>query len=109
MLFAVATKDGTSINQHFGHAQRFLIYEVEGAEVRLVEEKQVERYCSYDENHPLRGHILRTIALTLNDCRAVVCARIGEAPQAEMERLGIQVFVAEAPVVPTLLELSKLL
>lgn len=109
MFFAVATTDGISINQHFGHSERFLIYEIEGNEVRLVDEKKVERYCSYDEEHPLRGHILRDIAVALAGCRAIVCARIGDAPQTEMERLGIEVFVAEAPVVPTLLELSKLL
>ena len=52
MLIAVATKDGKLINQHFGHAERFLLYEVEGAAVKLVDEKKVERYCTYDEAHP---------------------------------------------------------
>ena len=28
MLIAVASRDGNNINQHFGHAERFLIYEV---------------------------------------------------------------------------------
>ncbi|NTW99485.1 MAG: dinitrogenase iron-molybdenum cofactor biosynthesis protein, partial [Geobacteraceae bacterium] len=55
MLIAVASKDGKEINQHFGHAERFLIYDVENGEAKLVEERTVERYCSFDPEHPLRG------------------------------------------------------
>ena len=109
MLIALASKDGVSINQHFGHAERFLIFEVEGDEVRLVAEKQVERYCSFDPDHPLRGHILRDIAATLDGCRVIVCAQIGEAPRMELERLGIDCFVVEGPIAPTLIALSKML
>ena len=109
MLIAVASLDGISINQHFGHAERFRIYEVEGDEVRLVDVKKVERYCSFDQDHPLRGHILRDIATALEGCRAIVCAQIGQAPQMEMERLGISTFAVDGPITPTLLELSRLL
>jgi len=109
MLIAVASKDGREINQHFGHAERFLIYEVEGDDAKLVDEKKVERYCSYDVDHPLRGHILDAIAGALAGCRAVVCAQIGQAPQLEMERLGIDAFAADGPIRPTLLEIAKVL
>lgn len=109
MLIAVASRDGREINQHFGHAERFLIYDVEGEEVRLVDEKKVERYCSYDLDHPLRRHILNAIAGALAGCRAVVCAQIGQAPQMEMERLGINAYVAEGPIKPTLVEIAKVL
>ncbi|MBT1076259.1 NifB/NifX family molybdenum-iron cluster-binding protein [Geobacter grbiciae] len=109
MLIAVASKDGREINQHFGHAERFLIYEVKGADAKLVDEKKVERYCSYDVDHPLRSHILEAIAGALAGCRAVVCAQIGQAPQMAMERLGIDAYVADGPIKPTLAELVKAL
>ncbi len=109
MLIAVASKDGMEINQHFGHAERVLIYEVSGNSVALQAEKPVEKYCSYDQDHPLRKHILEAIAAALAGCRAVVCAQIGQAPQLEMERLGIEVFAAQGPVKQTLLELAKVL
>ncbi len=109
MLIAVASKDGRDINQHFGHAERFLVYEVEGSEVRLVDEKKVARYCSCDADHPLRAHILEAIANALTGCRAVICAQIGQGPQMEMERLGIDTYVAEGPIKATLLELAKIL
>ncbi|GLI38706.1 dinitrogenase iron-molybdenum cofactor biosynthesis protein [Geobacter hydrogenophilus] len=109
MLIAVASKDGREINQHFGHAERFLIYEVEGNDAKLVDEKKVERYCSYDVDHPLRSHILEAIAGALAGCRAMVCAQIGQAPQMEMERLGIDAFIADGPIKPTLIEIAKAL
>lgn len=109
MLIAVTSKDGKEINQHFGHAERFLIYEVNGSDVRLKEEKAVERYCTYDPDHPLRKHLLDAIADALKGCRAVVCSQIGQAPQLEMERLGIDVYAAEGPIERTLVELAKVL
>jgi predicted Fe-Mo cluster-binding NifX family protein len=108
MLFAVASKDGRDINQHFGHAERFLIFEVSGTDVELVGEKAIERYCSYDEEHPLRGRLLRAIAEALDGCAAIVCARIGPAPQEELSRLGFEVYCASGEIRPTLLELARL-
>jgi predicted Fe-Mo cluster-binding NifX family protein len=108
MLFAVASKDGRDINQHFGHAERFLIFEVSGTEVTLVNEKVIERYCSYDEEHPLRGHLLRAVAEALHGCAAIVCTRIGPAPREEMSRLGFEVYCASGEIRPTLVELARL-
>lgn len=109
MLMAVASKDGVEINQHFGHAERFLIYEVEGGRAELVGEKKVSRYCSFDPEHPLRGHLLKEIAEALDGCRAVVTAQMGEHPRGELEKLGIEPFMAGGPIEPTLVELAKLL
>ena len=109
MLIAVASKDGKEINQHFGHAERFLIYDVDGGEAKLVDEKKVERYCSYEVDHPLRDHLLKAIADALAGCRAVVCAQIGQGPQMEMERLGLDVFAADGAIKPSLVEIAKIL
>ena len=109
MLIAVASNNGKEINQHFGHAERFLIFEVNGTEVTLIDEKVFQRYCSYDQEHPLRTHLLKAITDALGDCRTVVCAQIGQGPQMELERLGIETFVAEGPIKPTLLELARIL
>jgi predicted Fe-Mo cluster-binding NifX family protein len=109
MRSAVASKDGIEINQHFGHAERFLIYEVSGNEAALKEEMIVERYCSYDPDSPLRKHLLDAIADALKGCRAVACSRIGDAPRMEMERLGIEVFATGGPIEKTLVELAKVL
>lgn len=109
MLIAVTSKDGKEINQHFGHAERFLIYEVDNGEAKLVDEKLVDRYCSFDPEHPLRGHLLRSIGEALSGCRAVVTTQIGDHPKGELENLGIEPFVASGPIKATLVELAKIL
>lgn len=109
MLIAVASKDGKEINQHFGHAERFLIYDVENGDAKLVDERTVERYCSYDPEHPLRGHLLRSIAEALDGCRAVVSAQMGEHPRGELEKLGVEPYVISGPIKLTLVELAKIL
>lgn len=108
MLFAVASKDGREINQHFGHANRFLIFEVSGTDVRQTDVKVVERYCSYDEEHPLRGNLLRSIADALHGCAAIVCTQIGPAPREEMSSLGFDVYCASGDIRPALVELARL-
>lgn len=82
MLIAVASKDGREIDQHFGHAERFLIYDVDAERAALVDEKKVERYCSFDPESPLRGDLLRGIVDALAGCRAVVTAQMGSIPVA---------------------------
>ncbi|MEI6704578.1 MAG: NifB/NifX family molybdenum-iron cluster-binding protein [Deltaproteobacteria bacterium] len=109
MLIAVASKDGKEINQHFGHAERFLIYEVESGTTKLVDERQVERYCSFDPEHPMRGHLLKNIADALSECRAVVTSQMGDHPKSELENLGVQAFVISGPIEMTLVELAKIL
>jgi predicted Fe-Mo cluster-binding NifX family protein len=109
MLIAVASKDGKDINQHFGHAERFMIYEVEEGDARLVDEKKVERYCSLDPDHPMRGDLLKSIAAALAGCRAVVTAQMGEHPRNELEKLGVMPFVTTGPIKQVLTELTKIL
>lgn len=109
MRIAVASRDGREVDQHFGHAERFLIYDVTEGKAILVGEERVEKYCSYDPEHPLRTGLLKAIASALAGCRAVVCSQIGEAPRAEMERLGVETYVASGPVETLLPELSKVL
>ncbi len=109
MLIAVATKTGREIDQHFGHAERFLIYSVNNGTASLVDEKKVERYCTYDPEHPMRTHVLAGIAAALTGCRAIVCSQIGQSPQDEMERLGFSTFALTGEIGPALVELARVL
>jgi len=47
VLMAVATSGGGVVNQHFGHAKEFLIYEANALDVRFISHRKVEDlYCS---------------------------------------------------------------
>ncbi len=45
MLLAVATKGGGIVNQHFGHAKEFQIYEVDGRKVEFIAHRKVDHFC----------------------------------------------------------------
>ena len=98
MLIAVASKSGKEVDTHFGHAERFLIYDCGGGDIRKIREVSVEKYCSFDPDHPMRGNKLEKILAGIDGCRAVVTAMIGELPKQELEKEGITAISAVGPI-----------
>ncbi len=90
MRIAVASKSGKEVDQHFGHAERFLVYDYSKSGSTLVREVEVDKYCSFDPDHPLRHNRLDGIAQGLHDCKAVVSAMIGDYPKQELKKAGIE-------------------
>jgi len=86
-LVAICTKGSGRINQHFGHAREFQIYEVDQVGVRLVGHRRAAQYCQggYGEDDALD----ETIAL-LDGVSAVLCARIGDCPRERLAAAGIR-------------------
>jgi len=98
MLIAVTSKTGTEIDQHFGHAEKFRIYKYRKGDPVQVSEVAVEKYCSFDPDHPFRHRQFDGIAEALKDCKAVVTAMIGELPKQELEKLGFKVVSMSGPI-----------
>ena len=98
MLIAVASKSGLEVDQHFGHAERFLVYDCAAGKPQLVKEIPVEKYCSYDPNHAFRKPQFQAIVEALAGCRAVVTAMIGDYPRQELEKAGMVHVVGEGPI-----------
>ena len=84
--YAVASKEGLAISEHFGHAKKFFVYEVDTAGCQLLESREVSHYC-------LGGHsdksALSGIMETIKDCSAVFVAKIGDGPTEKLEKVGI--------------------
>lgn len=87
ILIAVATKGGGLVNQHFGHAKEFQVYEVDGREVRYVAHRRVDQFCQggYGEKATMEN-IIQAIA----DCKAVLVSKVGESPREKLANAGIQ-------------------
>jgi nitrogen fixation protein NifB len=83
---AVATKGGGLVNQHFGHAKEFMIYEVDATEAKFVSHRKVAEYCQggYGEDAMLDG-IIAHIA----DCKAVLASKVGPCPTKQLEEAGL--------------------
>lgn len=90
VLMAVATTGGNVINQHFGHAKEFLIYEASETDVRFISHRKVELYCSGGDTCGDAETTLDKIIKTLEGCEAVLCSKIGYEPWEMLEEAGIQ-------------------
>ena len=91
ILVAVATKGNRLVNQHFGHAKEFQIFEVDGTEVKFVAHRKVDHYCQsgYGEEATL-DNIIKSIS----DCKGVLAAKIGPCPQEELRKAGLEPYEA---------------
>ncbi len=90
VLMAIATNGGGVINQHFGHAKEFLVYEASEMDVRFIGHRKVDLYCSGDKTCGETETTLEKIIKTLNGCEAVLCSKIGYEPWEMLEEAGIQ-------------------
>jgi nitrogen fixation protein NifB len=90
VLMAVASKGSGVINEHFGHAKEFLIYEAHSAGVRLIGHRKTDLYCAGGDTCGDGESVLdRTIA-TLKGCEVVLCSKIGIEPWGQLEAAGIR-------------------
>ncbi|HTP49596.1 MAG TPA: nitrogenase cofactor biosynthesis protein NifB [Anaeromyxobacteraceae bacterium] len=90
---AVATKGGGIVNQHFGHAREFQVYEVSRDGARFVSVRKVEAYCRGGEGEE---DVLEAVLRALSDCRAVLVAKVGHCPKGRLAAAGIEPVVEEA-------------
>jgi nitrogen fixation protein NifB len=87
LLVAVATKGSGLINEHFGHAKEFQVYELSMSGGRALGARRIDHYCKggYGEQSSLSS-----IINTINDCHAVFVAKIGGRPSSELLKAGIE-------------------
>ncbi len=86
ILIAVATKGSGRINEHFGHASEFQIYELSTEGAKFVGHRRVDLYCQggYGDEDSLE-----TVIRAINDCAAVFVAKIGGCPKDSLIEAGI--------------------
>ena len=84
---AVASRGDGLVNQHFGHAREFLIYDVDRAGTRLVGHRKVEQYCVGGDGEE---DVLAVVLRTLSDCQAVLAAKVGHCPRGQLAAAGIE-------------------
>ncbi len=86
LLIAVATKGSGLVNEHFGHAKEFQVYEISTAGAKFVGHRRVDLYCQggFGEEESLA-----TVIRAINDCHAVFVAKIGGCPKADLRAAGI--------------------
>ena len=86
---AVASSDGKVVNQHFGKATNFLIFEVEGDNFKYIKLLETQAFCSYGEHDETE---LLSAMEALEGSRAVLVSQIGNAAAAALKTKGIDAF-----------------
>lgn len=89
ILVAIATKGGGRINQHFGHAREFQVYEASSSGVGFIGHRKVEdAYCQggFGEDATLDS-----VIRTLEGIDIVLCSKIGDCPKDQLKNAGIRV------------------
>jgi len=90
VLMAVATSGGGLINQHYGHATEFLVYEASTNGVRFIGHRKVDQYCVGNDSCGEKESALAGSIRALKGCEAVLCSKIGFEPWGLLEEAGIQ-------------------
>ncbi|PTV94564.1 nitrogen fixation protein NifB [Rhodobacter aestuarii] len=88
LLVAVATQGGGRINQHFGHASEFQVFEVDTDGVRFAFHRRCDNYCVDGAGEEDR---LDRVIATLEGIDTVLCAKIGDCPRETLAEAGITV------------------
>lgn len=84
---AVASSDFRVVNQHFGRAGEFLIFQhLQEGGFQFLEKRETKPLCSGGEHN--EGQLERTVVL-LADCRAVLVSQIGPGARAGLTARGI--------------------
>lgn len=90
---AVTSKHGKLVDQHFGHANKLLIYQGDGQQFQLRETRTIGKYCTgmseCDADH--RDAAREQIIEAIKDCNAVLTMRIGYHAKERLQAKGILV------------------
>lgn len=101
---AIASSDGIVVNNHFGKAKTFYIYQVTNKEVALLEQRQVEPVCDGGNHDEER---LRENLKILSDCDYLLVSRIGEGARRTASSMGIASFEIPGMIEQSIEQLIK--
>ncbi len=109
---AIGSSDGVNTDLKFGEVEKFLIYKVEGTKYGLYEERDVadgcvmkcgdKNGCSGGGHGCGGGEEVAAKVTAIEDCRAVVCKKIGFQAQKQFEKRAISVFDIETTITDAL-------
>ncbi|MEA3548304.1 MAG: NifB/NifX family molybdenum-iron cluster-binding protein [Thermodesulfobacteriota bacterium] len=89
MQIAIVSTDGKNVNEHFGRAESFLIYEMGEDGLTMIGETKTAPLSVGDQSHQFNQEHFDLVVNALGKCSRVYCTRIGDRPRQELEKLGI--------------------
>lgn len=86
---AVTSKGGKLVDQHFGKATDFMIFELEGQDCKFLETRPTKKYCNGGDGIGLDPREKYETIKSISDCDAVLTMKIGSGAQKKLEEYGI--------------------
>ena len=87
---AIATSDGFAVNEHFGHAKFFRVYELGENGHTFLEVRDAVAACQHQLGHDTTR--FDKIIELLSDCDALLVQKIGEGAAAYLISRNVRVF-----------------
>lgn len=94
MKIAITSSDGVTVDQHFGKADCFYIYEAEHGKLNFVEKRDVVAYCKssvQSSTHNFDNDKFISVFEALKDCMKIYTKQIGDTPLQKLKEEGIEV------------------
>lgn len=95
MKIAITSTDGKTVDQHFGKADSFYIYEKKDGKLNFIEKRNVVSYCGCvsvkQGDHEFDTDRFIRVFGTLQDCKKLYTTQIGDTPKAKLEANGIEI------------------
>ena len=108
LLVAISSKSGVLVDQHFGHASEFYIYECQGDAVHFRERRAVGgQYCSGPTDCDDKQDKMERILQAVGDCACIVTMRVGDAPRKKLGDRGIRVLTSFGRIEDAVSEAAK--
>ena len=96
MRIAVPTNDGTTLSEHFGRSAAFLVFEVEGGQIKSQEMRANLPHqsgpggtCGHEGDGWGEGHNHTAMVAVLAGCDIVLCGGMGWRAAEALKAVGI--------------------
>ncbi len=90
MKIAIASTDGLTVNEHFGKAKKFSIYNAAPPTFDLIAEQEIEPYSTGQKEHAFDEARFQEVARVLTGCEKVFVTKIGDEPALALKAMGIE-------------------
>ena len=98
MKVAVVSTDGINVNEHFGKAERFLIYELDANSTSLIEERKSTPLSVNDLQHSFNPERFKNVVNVIKDCKKVYITQIGDVPAEKLKAENIEPVIFDGPI-----------
>ena len=102
MIIAVASQSGKTVDQHFGQAESFKIFDYKSSNPQQISEVAVEPFSQKTPDHSFDEQRFKQTVSALEGCKALVVSQIGEVPAQHLRQAGITPVQTDVAIIEAL-------